>query len=150
MVSERFLWFRKSKSSRHSNKLGMFLLCVSNLKSEETRFLVPLVPGPLVYQLRSYFPSLGIWARLTLVLTKALRDTMVTLQNTQGIPVTRHESLELPLSPGKAQETSSFLGSRVLSLAFFGGLVSLCLFPSSATQKTRHVHVFCKNIGRAQ
>lgn len=44
-----FFWFGKFKSSRHSNKLGMFLLCVSNLKSEETRLLDPLVPGPLVY-----------------------------------------------------------------------------------------------------
>lgn len=51
-------------SSRHSNKLGMFLLYVSNLKLDETRSLGRLVLGPLVYQLRSLFPSLGIWASM--------------------------------------------------------------------------------------
>lgn len=52
---------------------------------------------------------------------------MVTLWNTQGIPVTCHDSLELLLPPGMAQEASSFLGSRVLSLAFLGVLY-LCAF----------------------
>lgn len=48
MVSERFFFVWKIPS-RHSNKLDMFLLYVPNLKSDETRPLVPFVPGPLVY-----------------------------------------------------------------------------------------------------
>lgn len=78
---------------------------------------------------------------------------MVTLWNTQGIPVKCHESWVTAASrDGTRSKLLSWEQSPLSCL--FGGLVSLCLqwslFPSSATQKTRHVHIFCKNIGRAQ